>query len=81
MLDNLKSYKDLDEVKNGTALITKTFSHIDSDYIYKPMIVEEGLLVPFVYYSGLDNKILYLLIEKSIIKEAINLVKDLDDGR
>ncbi len=81
MLDNPKSYKDLDEVKNETVDITRRFIHGDSNYTYKPMIVEEGLLVPFVYYSGFDNKISYLLIEKSIIKEAINLVKDLDDGR
>lgn len=81
MLDNPKSYKDLDEVKNETVYITRRFTHGDSNYIYKPMIVEEGLLVPFIYYSGFDNKIAYLLIEKSVIKEVINLVKDLDDGR
>lgn len=81
MLDNPKSYKDLDEVKNETVHITRSISNEEYSYIYKPMIVKEGLLVPFVYYSGLDNRISYLLIEKSIIKEAINLVKDLDDWR
>lgn len=81
MLDNLKSYKDLDEVKNETIHITRSVSNGEYSYIYKPMIVKEGLLVPFVYYSGLDNRISYLLIEKSIIKEAINLVKDLNDWR
>lgn len=81
MLDNLKSYKDLDEVKNETVYITRSISNGEYSYIYKPMIVKEGLLVPLVYYSGLDNRISYLLIEKSIIKEAINLVKELDDGR
>ena len=81
MLDNPKSYKDLDEVKNETVFVAKKFIHGDSNYTYKPMIVEEGLLIPFVYYSGYDNRISYFLIEKSIIKKAINLVKDLDDGR
>lgn len=77
---DLKSYKELDEVKDERVKICLNLA--TNKCIYKPTVVKEGVLLPIVYSDGIaGNKAFYLLIDKDVIKEAIDSFKELDDGR
>ena len=77
---DLKSYKELDEVKDETVKVCLDLQM--HKYKYKPMVVKEGILFPIVYWDGIaGNKAFYLLVDKDVIKEAIDSFKELDNGR
>lgn len=51
-----------------------------------PKVVEEGLLLPFTYVKTIhDNKpidtLYYLLINKSVLKQVAQLIREYDDGK
>lgn len=51
-----------------------------------PKVVQEGLLLPFTYVKTIqDNKpidtLYYLLINKSILKQVAQLIREYDDGK
>ena len=59
--------------------IIEQYYHPIYDTKIKPVVIDRGLLIPTLRPE--DNKLYYLLIEKDIIKELADLIKDYDDGK
>ena len=72
---------------DGVTVVTGIQNIEEQRVLYaKPTVVEEGLLLPFTYIKTIQNNnpvdmLCYMLIDKSTIKEAIDLIKDYDDGK